>query len=81
MPELIIKYCNKKPLRLLQRLSKYFDFRLISTKKDEQKSSQLYGVVIITAHPELTPRVLKAFFCGIDLNAQQLRKDTWQRSL
>lgn len=62
MPELIIKYRNKNPLRLLQRLSKYFDFRLISTKKDEQESSQLNGVVIIPADPDIDTTGLESIF-------------------
>jgi hypothetical protein len=51
MPEIIVKYKNKRTLEALRSLAKYFDFEILLPYSMEKKEEQigLNGITIIPA--------------------------------
>ena len=81
MPELTIKYKNKKTLDILMDIAKYFDFSIATPpKKNKGKNTLINGVTIIPADSSVDTTELQHIFTNKGLDAQQLRKEAWQRS-
>ncbi len=80
MPELVIKYKNKKTLEALKDLSKYFGFSVVLPKKPAPKKNfTINGVTIIPGDSSIDVSELEIIFSGRNIEAKQLRKDAWQR--
>lgn len=83
MPEIIIKYKNKKTLEALQSLSKYFDFSIVMPNvKEKSKSlkiSKLNGISIVRGDSSIDTSDLTTVFSGRNIDPQKLRKKVWQR--
>jgi hypothetical protein len=80
MPELIIKYKNKKTLEALLDFAKYFDFSIIMPFKSKEKIINLNGVSIIPADSTVDTSELEAIFSSKNLDAKELRQKAWQRT-
>ncbi len=82
MPELTIKYKNKKTLDILMDIAKYFDFSIAKpAKKSKGKNTHINGVTLIPADSSVDTTELQNIFTNKGLDAQQLRKEAWQRNM
>lgn len=81
MPEIIVKYKNKRTLEALQDFAKYFDYVISLPKPQIKKEKQinLNGVTIIPADSSVDASALNNIFTGKNINPEQLRKEAWQR--
>lgn len=79
MPELIIKYKNKKTLEVLLDISKYFDFSVILPNTKSKKLNQVKGVSIISGDSSIDISDMEEIFSGKNLDAKELRKTAWLR--
>ena len=81
MPELVIKYKDKKTLDALIDFSKYFEFSIVDPPiSRKSNTSSINGVTIIPADSSVDTGELEAIFSGKHLDAKKLREDAWQRS-
>jgi hypothetical protein len=81
MPELVIKYKNKRTLDVLLDISRYFGFSVILPKQTKpEKEFQLNGVTILAADKSIDASELETVFTGKSIDAKQLRTDAWQRT-
>lgn len=81
MPEIIVKYKNRRTLEALQDLAKYFDY-VISSPDPAGKVNEkitLNGVTIIPADSSVDTSDLTEVFTGKNINSSQLRNEAWQR--
>ena len=81
MPEIIVKYKNKRTLEALRDLAKYFDYE-ISSPDPTQKTNEritLNGVTIIPADASVDTSDLAEIFTGKNINSSQIRSEAWQR--
>lgn len=81
MPEIIVKYKNKRTLEALQDFAKYFDY-VISSYESKQKSQKLLslnGVTIIPADSSVDTSDISNIFTGKNINPKQLRNEAWQK--
>lgn len=80
MPEITIKYKNKKTLDALIDFSKYFDFSFVlPNKKSVEKLSNINGVTIISADKSIDISEIENIFTSKNLIAKDIRKTAWQR--
>ena len=81
MPEIIVKYKDKRTLQALQDLAKYFDYEISVPDSLEKNEHQINvnGVTIITADSSVDTTELIEIFTGKNINASELRNDAWQR--
>ena len=81
MPEIIVKYKNKRTLEALRDFAKYFDYVISSpdSKRKKAKPNIVNGVTIIPADNSINVSELTAIFTGKDVSSSQLRNDAWQR--
>ena len=80
MPEITIKYKNKKNLDALIDFSKYFDFSVVlPNKKTVEKISNINGVTIISANKSIDISEIENIFTGKNIIAKEIRKAAWQR--
>lgn len=81
MPEIIVKYKNKRTLEALRDFAKYFDYVISSPETDtkKEKQSNLNGVTVIPADNSIDTSDLINIFTGKNINPQQLRSEAWQR--
>lgn len=81
MPEIILKYKNKKTLEVLKDLAKYFDY-VISTpgSKEKKKQKSWNGITIIPADNSVNASDLADVFTGKNINPEKLRNEAWQRT-
>lgn len=84
MPELVIKYSNKKTLQALMDLAKYFDFSVVlpqsaNPEASGGKSKKIKGVTVITANSSIDTSYLESVFSHKNIDAKNLRKKAWQR--
>lgn len=84
MPEIIIKYKNKRTIEALQDLSKYLDFSIVmSSVKEKIKNpgmSKLNGITIVPGDNSIDTSDLTTVFSGRNIDPQKLRKKAWQRT-
>lgn len=80
MPELVIKYRNKQTPEVLMDFAKYFGFSVLMPKKTV-KNNSINGVTIVPADNSIDTSDLEAIFSNKNIDAKQLRKNAWQRSL
>lgn len=80
MPEITIKYKNKKTLDALIDFSKYFDFSVVlPNKKTVEKISNINGVTIISANKSIDISEIENIFTSKNIIAKEIRKAAWQR--
>lgn len=81
MPEIVVKYKNKRTLEALRDFAKYFDFEISSPDLLEKKEKQfnLNGVTIIPADNSVDTTELTELFTGKNIYPLELRKEAWQR--
>ena len=80
MPEITIKYKNKKTLEALIDFSKYFDFSVVlPNKKTVEKISYINGVEIILADKSIDISETENIFTGKNIISKEVRKTAWQR--
>ena len=80
MPEIIVKYKNKRTLEALKEFAKYFDLEILlarSKKKDNQMN--LNGITIIPGDSSIDTNDLSTIFSGRNIDPLALRKKAWQR--
>jgi hypothetical protein len=81
MPELIIKYKNKRALEALKDFSRYFDFSIIMpTEKTKRKTIEINGVTIVAADSTVNTSELESVFSRGNFDAKQIREKSWQRN-
>lgn len=81
MPELVIKYTNKRTLAALMDFAKYFDFSIVSpSPKQKEKSTKINGVTVLLADSSVDTSDLELIFSNKKLDAKQLRQNGWQRN-
>lgn len=81
MPELVIKYKNKKTLEALKDIAKYFEFSVVVPAKPKKtKITGINGVTIIPADSSVDTSDLEAIFSGKNIDSRKLRDNSWQRS-
>jgi hypothetical protein len=80
MPELIIKYKNKKTLDLLLDIAKYFDFSIILPAKSKEKKTKVNGVTLIPGDSSIDTSELQGIFSLKNIDAKQLRQKAWKRT-
>ena len=79
MPELVIKYKDKRTLNVLMDLSKYFYFSISAPKSmKEEKYFLINGVAILSGNSTLDTSELEAIFSNKNLDAKTLREKAWQ---
>jgi len=80
MPEVVIKYKNKRSLEALMDFSKYFEFSVINPPKaGKKKAMDTNGVTIIAADSSVDTSELEAIFSDKQVDAKKLRNMAWQR--
>ncbi|MEO8820571.1 MAG: hypothetical protein ABI267_07360 [Ginsengibacter sp.] len=81
MPEIIIKYKNKRTLDALYDFAKYFEFEIslpgLSNKKETQIN--LNGITIIPADVSVDTKDLNDIFTGRNIDPSELRIKAWKR--
>ena len=81
MPEIIVKYKNKRTLEALQDFAKYFDYEIsLHESGKNEKQTTLNGVTIISGDSSVDTSELTRIFTGKNINALELRKAAWQRT-
>jgi len=81
MPELVIKYKNKKTLEVLKELAKYFKFSVVTHEfNTKEKTPKSNGVKIIPGDKTIDTSELEAIFSNKNLDAKQLRNEAWLRN-
>lgn len=81
MPELIIKYKNKKTIEVLKDLAKYFDFSVIMpVKTSNSKVKTTNGVTIIQGDSSIDIAEMERIFSKQNMDAKKLRENAWKRS-
>ena len=81
MPEIIVKYKNKRTLEALQDFAKYFDYEIsLPECAKKEKQTTLNGVTIISGDSSVDTSELSEIFTGKNINASELRKAAWQRA-
>jgi hypothetical protein len=76
MPEVTVTYKKPETLKILKGLAKYFDFKIITGKKESLKVKDL---TIIPGNAEIKPDDLSDIFFNKKLDAKTLREQAWQR--
>ncbi len=81
MPEIIVKYKNKRTLEALRDFAKYFDYEISERDSLEKKEKKvgLKGVTIIPGDSSIDTSELTEIFTGKNINAMELRNEAWQR--
>ena len=80
MPELIIKYKNKRTLNALIDFAKYFDFSILTPKINKKEDSFLInGVAILQGDSSIDTSDLEVIFSGRNINTKTLREQAWKR--
>jgi len=80
MPEIIIKYKNKRALEVLHDFAKYFDFEIRlphSSRKENQ--IDLNSITVIPGDSSIDTSDLHEIFTGRNINPSELRKNAWKR--
>ncbi|MEO8820143.1 MAG: hypothetical protein ABI374_04820 [Ginsengibacter sp.] len=81
MPEIIIKYKNKRTLEALYDFAKYFEFEIslpvLSNKKENQIN--LNDITIIPADPSVDTKDMNDIFTGRNIDPSKLRINAWKR--
>lgn len=81
MPEVVIKYKNKRTLEALLDFAKYFEFSVILPKSSAKvKSLKFNGVSVIPADSSVDTSELEKIFSNQNLDSKKLRQNAWQRS-
>ena len=80
MPDLIIRYKNKKTLEALLDFAKYFDFSVVLPSKRRSKLIKVNGVSVIPADSSVETTELETIFTGKNLDSKELRRKSWQRT-
>jgi glutamine amidotransferase PdxT len=78
MPEVIIKYKNRRTLEALKDFSKYFDFE-IAAVKSKTDITEINGVAIIPGDSSINIDGMKKIFTGKNISANELRRSAWNR--
>lgn len=76
MPEVTIKYKKPETLKILKGLAKYFDFTIAVSKS---KANNKLNDILVPGDPSIDITDLKRIVTANNLDAKQLRKDTWER--
>ena len=79
MPEIIIKYRNNRTLQLLTDLAKYFDFEVSPTIGMRKSSESPQDISLLAGDNSINVDDLTTIFTGKNLDAQNLRKESWRR--
>ncbi len=81
MPEIIVKYKNKRTLEALRDFAKYFDYVISSsnTKAKKNKPMNLNGITIIPADSSIDTSDLSDIFTNKNIDPEKLRNEAWQR--
>jgi hypothetical protein len=81
MPEIIVKYKNKRTLEALRDFAQYFDYIISSstTKAKKNKSMNLNGITIIPADSSIDTSDLSDIFTNKNIDPEKLRNEAWQR--
>lgn len=80
MPEIIVRYKDKRTLEALRDFAKYFDYEISSPDSDKkEKQMDLNGVTIIPADSSVDITELTEILTGKNINAAELRNEAWQR--
>lgn len=81
MPEIVVKYKNKRTLEALRDFAKYFDYEISSPDSAERKKKKinLNGVTIIPADSSVDATELTEIFTDKNINPSELRDQAWQR--
>lgn len=80
MPELIIKYKDKRTLNALIDFAKYFNFSILTPKINKKEESFLInGVSILSGDNSIDTSALEVIFSGRNINTKTLREQAWQR--
>ena len=81
MPEIIVKYKNKRTLQALKDFAKYFDYIISSpdSRAEKKKQINIKGVTIISADNSVDTSELTEIFTGKNIDPSQLRNSEWQR--
>lgn len=81
MPEIIVKYKDKRALNALHDFAKYFDFEIKLPDPSLQKEKQinLNGITVIPGDSSVDTSDLNKIFTGKNINSTELRKKAWQR--
>jgi hypothetical protein len=80
MPDLIIRYKNKRTLEALLDIAKYFDFSVVLPSKSRRKLVKVNGVYVIPADSSVETADLETIFTGKNLDVKELRRKSWQRT-
>jgi hypothetical protein len=79
MPEIIIKYKNKRALEALHDFAKYFDFEITLSKASGKKEKEMNGISVIPGDSAVDTSDLTTIFTGKKIDPKELRKKAWQR--
>jgi hypothetical protein len=80
MPELTIKYRNNRTLQLLTDLAKYFDFEVSPSIAIDKTNESMQDIPLLAGDSSINIEDLTTIFTGKNLDAQNLRKESWTRS-
>lgn len=80
MYEVVIKYKNRKTLKVLAVLGEFLGFTIaIPDKKHKDKMYYINGIQILQRDAKIDIKDINAIFTGKDIDAKNLRKSAWQR--
>lgn len=80
MPELVIKYKSKKTMEALKDFAKYFEFSIVSPKK-EKGNFKIKGVTIIPDDKSVDLSGPQAIFSNKNPDAKKIRKEAWRKRM
>ncbi|MBI4648273.1 MAG: hypothetical protein HY738_17240 [Bacteroidia bacterium] len=80
MPELLIKYKDKRALNALIDFSKYFNFSILSSMpNNKEEAFSINGVAVLQGDSSIDTSDLEVIFSNRNINAKILREQAWQR--
>jgi len=80
MPELVIKYKDKRTLNALIDFAKYFNFSISIPKTNKPKDSFLInGVSILQGDSSIDTSELESIFSSRNIDSKILREQSWLR--
>ena len=79
MPEITIRYKNKRTLEALLDIARYFDFSVIMPSRKEGKTMTMNGVTLLAADSSVDTTGMENIFTARKLDAGEIRLNAWQR--
>lgn len=80
MHEVVVKYKNRKMLKVLTALGEYLGLTITDPERKEKKEVyHINGIPVESGDSKIDMQELTTIFTGEDINTKTLRESAWQR--